>query len=291
MKFLKIAILIGVSVVLLWGGYTVDYPATTFSFYKQQGFDRIKAPKFSLRGEPGTPELPAVYLNYIIPPNAKAESLIISQFQFVQIPGEYYIYPAQPPRIIGETVHWVPPDTLIYNSDSLFPGEFVKIIGDGIMDGARIVTVEVKPLQYRPKTKRLYLVRPIGFEFVFGPNNLPEVRARVRGKYEQAVYDVALRSVVENDNEISVYYQKPAIVEEEQLGSFAPFPVGPAIIIAPQEFHSAFQPYADWMTDQGIKTYLITPQTIYTYFPGVDNAEKVRNYIKYCYENAGGTWF
>ncbi|MGB9722101.1 MAG: C25 family cysteine peptidase, partial [bacterium] len=119
----------------------------------------------------------------------------------------------------------------------------------------------------------------------------PEVRARVRGKYEQAVYDVALRSVVENDNEISVYYQKPAIVEEEQLGSFAPFPVGPAIIIVPQEFHSAFQPYADWMTDQGIKTYLITPQTIYAYFSGVDNAEKVRNYIKYCYENAGGTYF
>jgi len=45
------------------------------------------------------------------------------------------------------------------------------------------------------------------------------------------------------------------------------------------------------MTDQGIKTYLITPQTIYTYFYGVDNAEKMRNYIKYCYENAGGTYF
>ncbi len=273
------------------GGYTLDYTSNEFSFYKENGFDRIKTPKFSLYGEPGTPELPAVYLNYIIPPNAKAESLIVSQFQFVQIPGEYYIYPAQPPRVIGETVPWVPPDTLIYNSDHLFPGEFIKIVGDGIMDGARIVTVEVKPLQYRPKTKRLFLVRTIGFEFVFRPNNLPELRAKVRGKHEQAVYDAGLRSAVENDNEISVYYQKPAIIEENQLGGAAPYPKGPAIIIAPQEFHSAFQPYADWMTDQGIKTYLITPQTIYTYYSGVDNAEKVRNYIKDCYENAGGTYF
>ncbi|MEO0127633.1 MAG: C25 family cysteine peptidase [candidate division WOR-3 bacterium] len=275
----------------IMGGYTLDYPPAEFSFYKENGFDRIKAPRFSLRGEPGTPELPAVYLNYIIPPNAKAESLIISQVQFVQIPGEYYIYPAQPPTVIGETAPWIPPDTLIYNSDNIFPGEFIKIVGEGIMDGARIVTVEVKPLQYRPKTKRLFLVRPIGFEFVFKANNLPELRAKVRGKNEQAVYDAALRDVVENDNEISLYYQKPALVEENQIGGAAPYPKGPAIIIAPQEFHSAFQPYADWMTDQGIKTYLITPQTIYTYYSGVDNAEKVRNYIKDCYENAGGTYF
>uniref|UniRef100_A0A7V1EIL2 T9SS type A sorting domain-containing protein n=1 Tax=candidate division WOR-3 bacterium TaxID=2052148 RepID=A0A7V1EIL2_UNCW3 len=235
--------------------------------------------------------MPAVYLNYVIPPNAKAESLIVTQFQFIQIPGEYYIYPAQPPTVIGETVPWVPPDTLVYNSDNIFPGKFIKIVSEGIMDGARIVTVEVCPLQYRPKTKRLFLVRSIGFEFVYGPNNPPGLRAQIRGRYEQVVYDAVLRSVVENDNEILAYYQKPAIVEEEQLGSLAPYPVGPSIIIAPQEFWSAFQPYADWLTDQGIKTYLITPQTIYNYFSGVDNAEKVRNYIKYCYENAGGTYF
>jgi len=264
------------------GGYTIDYPSTEFSFYKDQGFDRIKAKNFCLRGEPGTPELPAVYLNYIIPPNAKAESLILSQFQFIQISGEYYIYPAQPPRIIGESVPWIPPDTLIYNSDELFPGKFIKIAGEGVMDGARIVTVEIKPLQYRPKTKRLYLVRPIGFEFIFSQRAIPELRAKVRAKNEQAIYDAALRDAVVNDNEILAYYQKPAIVDENLLGVPGPFPVGPAIIIAPQEFHSAFQPYADWMTDQGIRTYLITPQTIYTYFSGVDDAKKGRNYIKKC---------
>uniref|UniRef100_A0A7V1EIM8 Gingipain propeptide domain-containing protein n=1 Tax=candidate division WOR-3 bacterium TaxID=2052148 RepID=A0A7V1EIM8_UNCW3 len=57
---------------------------------------------------------------------------------------------------------WVPPDTLVYNSDNIFPGRFIKIAGEGIMDGARIVTVEVCPHQYRPKTKRLFLVRSIG---------------------------------------------------------------------------------------------------------------------------------
>ncbi|OPX17788.1 hypothetical protein BXT86_04585, partial [candidate division WOR-3 bacterium 4484_100] len=266
MKVLRSFILTGAWVILLWGGYTIDYSPAEFSFYKEKGYDRIKTPRFELCGEPGTPELPAVYLNYIIPPDAKAESIIISQSHLVQIPGKYLIFPAQPPSPIGETLPWVPPDTLIYNSDSLFPGRFIRITDVGIMDGARIVTVEFRPLRYRPKTGRLYIVRQVQFEFVFGPNSLPELRPQVRGRYEQMVYDVAIREVVENDYEVSAYYQKPVIVEENQLGSISPFPTAPAVIIAPDEFHSAFQVYADWMTDQGIRTALISPQTIYGYF-------------------------
>ncbi len=152
------------------GGYTVDYSPSEFSFYKENGFDRIKAINFALIGEPGTPELPAVYLNYIIPPYAKVESLIVSQSNINQIYGAYLVYPAQPPRIIGESIPWVDPDSLIYNSDVLFPGEFVRIVSQGVMDGARIVTIEVRPLQYRPKSRRLYLVRNITIEFSLGPN-------------------------------------------------------------------------------------------------------------------------
>ncbi len=276
------------AVILLWGGYTVDYPATGFSFYKVNGFDRIRAPKFSLRGEPGTPELPAVYLNYIIPPNAKAESVIVSQFQYVQIPGEYLIYPAQPPRVIGESVPWVPPDTIVYNSDNLFPGEFIKVVGEGIMDGARIVTVEICPLQYRPRTKRLFIVSPISFDFVFVPNTLPELRPHIRGKHEQLIYDRALAKVVVNDYEIPTYYQKPTLVDEATLmaSSFAP-----GVIITPDWFKPYFLPYANWLIDQGLPTVIISPDWIYQNFSGCDNAEKIRNYFKYCYMEWGGTYF
>lgn len=287
----KLVAFFGIMVTVLWGGYTVDYSPSEFSFYKENGFDRIKAIKFALIGEPGTPELPAVYLNYIIPSYAKVESLIVSQSDINQIYGAYLVYPAQPARVIGESIPWVGPDSLIYNSDELFPGEFVRIVSHGVMDGARIVTIEVRPLQYRPKSRRLFLVRNITFEFSFGPNTMPDLRPQIRGRYEQAVYDAAIRNTVVNDNEVPVYYQRPAIVEENQLGGAAPYPVGPGVIITPDDFKPYFQPYANWMTDQGIRTVMISPQTIYAYFTGVDNAEKVRNYIKHCYQTAGGTYF
>ncbi len=274
------------------GGYTVDYSPSEFSFYKKNGFDRVKAINFALIGEPGIPELPAVYLNYIIPSYAKVESLIISQSNINQIYGAYLVYPAQPPRVIGESIPWVGPDSLIYNSDELFPGEFVRIISQGVMDGARIVTIEVRPLQYRPKSKRLYIIRNVNFEFAFGPNTIPELRPRIRGKCEQAVYDAAIRNVVVNDYEVPLYYQTPTLVEENQIGTLAPIPGAPGVIITPSEFFGAFQEYANWMTDQGIRTILITPEYIYSVFPqGRDNPEKIWLYIKWCYEHAGGTYF
>jgi hypothetical protein len=274
------------------GGYTVDYSPSEFSFYKENGFDRVKAINFALIGEPGTPELPAVYLNYIIPSNTKVESLIVLQSNVNQISGEYLIYPAQPPHKPGETLPWVPPDTLIYNSNALFPDDFIRVINHGIMDGARIVTIEIRPIQYYPASKTLLLVRNIHFEFCLGSENTPELRAKIRGKYEQSVYDAVLSKVVANDYEVPAYYQKPTLVEENQIGTLAPIPGAPGVIITPSEFFGAFQEYANWMTDQGIRTIMLTPEYIYSVFPnGRDNPEKIRLYMQWCYKYAGGTYF
>lgn len=160
------------------------------------------------------------------------------------------------------------------------------------MDGARIVTIEIRPIQYLPASKKLQFLRSIHFEFCLGSENAPELRAKIRGKYEQSVYDAVLKKVVANDYEIPAYYQKPQVVEENQVLAPPPQPdlFAPAVIIAPTEFFDAFQPYADWLTDEGIRAILISPQTIYQYWSGRDNAERVRNYMKQCYKY-GGTYF
>lgn len=217
--------------------------------------------------------------------------MIILQSNISEIAGQFLLYPIQPPVVSGETVPWVPPDTLIYNSDDIYPTDFIKIVNEGVMDGARLVTVVVHPIQYHLESQRLFIVTNINFEFIFSPNTIPEVRPHIRGEHEQTVYDAMLRQTVENDYEIPAYYQKPSLVEENQLGQLAPFPAGPAIIITDPMFADAFQPYADWLTDQGIRAHIISPAIIYAYFTGVDEAERIRNYIKYCYEHGGGTYF
>jgi hypothetical protein len=201
------------------------------------------------------------------------------------------MYPCQPPIVPGETVPWILPDTLIYNFDDKYPDDFIEVVNEGVMDGARIVTIGVHPFQYRPKSKQLLIISHINFDIVLSTSTVPEVRPYVRGKFEQSVYDAMFKDNIINDYEIPAYYQKPVLVEENQLGQIAPFPTGPAMIITDPIFADAFQPYADWLTDQGIRAQIISPAAIYGYFIGRDKAEQIRNYIKYCYKHAGGTYF
>ncbi len=290
-RYNRSIVFIGATISLLWGSYTLEYSLSDFSFYEDNGYDRIEAEGFVSIGEPGTPQLPSIHLHYIIPQNAKVESLVILQSVTSQIPGEFLVFPNQPPVMSGQTVPWFPPDTSIYNSDEPYPEKLIQLVDEGVMDGARIATVAVHPIVYRPQSKRLFMISRVEFDFAFGPEDPPEVQPQVRGEYEQTVYDAALKSVVVNDYEIPLYYRKPTLVNEDQLGQGIPFPTAPVMIITDPIFFDAFQPYADWLTEQGLYAKLISPQTIYANFVGVDEADEIRKYISYCYRYAGGTYF
>ena len=113
------------------GGYTVDHSLSDFSFYQDHGYDRITAPRYVLTGNAGAPELPVACLNYIIPANVHVESLTITHVDMMRIPGNYVLYPAQPSGLPGESIPWVEPDTLIYNSDDLYPVISAQAIDGG----------------------------------------------------------------------------------------------------------------------------------------------------------------
>jgi hypothetical protein len=276
----------------LWGGYTVDHSLSDFSFYQDHGYDRITAPRCVLTGNAGAPELPVACLNYIIPANVHVESLTITHVDMMRIPGNYLLYPAQPAGLPGESIPWVEPDTLIYNSDDLYPVISVQVIDEGFCDGARIVAIQVHPLLYRPKSRRVFIINTITFEWVVTGSTPSPLMPQVRGKYEQAVYDEMIRATVENDYEVPTYYRRPMVVAENQVGMQGgrPVPVAPGVIITNPSFFNAFQPYADWLTDQGIRTVLISSEYIYMLFSGRDHAEQIRNYITYCWQQ-GGTYF
>jgi len=219
----------------------------------------------------------------------KADSISITIKQMSQIWGSYYLYPAQPDVPLCSIPPWVPPDSIIYNSDSLYPNKFVEIVNCGIFDGARLVTIAVYPLQYRPRSRRVFLVSNITFEFRLSPDNIPR-RAQIRGINAQRTYDAILSAVVENDEEIPLYYQSPTLVPDAP----PPQPLTPATYTiitndAISGMMEAFQPFADWLTDKGIPA-VVYPLSLALNFPGEDDAEKLRNFIIDAYTNYGTVW-
>jgi hypothetical protein len=198
--------------------YQIQNYVSQFSFYMERGFHRIRAPEFFLQGTPGHPELPVKFLHYIIPPNMKVDSIRVTINQTSYIHGSYYIYPAQPAVPMCSIPPWVPPDSTIYNSDSLYPNKFIEIINSGIFDGARIVTIAIYPLQYHPLSRRIFLVHNISFEFRFSSTTIPN-RAQIRGINAQKTHDAVLTAAVENDWEIPLYYHPPMLVPDRATTS------------------------------------------------------------------------
>ena len=277
--------------IFAFGPFQLQHFPNQFSFYRSNGFDRIRVENFILQGSPGSPELPVKYLHYIIPPNMKVTNIRVISRTLAQIPGNRYIFPAQPIVPLDSIPPWAPPDTIVYNSDSLYPSKFIEVSNSGIFDGARLVTIAVYPLQYRPRSRRIFLVPNITFEFSLSPAPIPE-RANIRGINGQRLYDSIIKVSVENKVNVPTYYQQPTLIpekppEEEQPG--VPFPSQYTIITA-DELVQYFLPFANWLTDKGVPASVVPLKYILNTGNGDDDAEKLRNYITYAWKECGTIW-
>jgi hypothetical protein len=289
------ALIVLISLIVIplfgFGPFQVQHLPNQFTFQQHQGFDRIHARDFILQGKSGAPELPVKYLHYIIPPNMKVASIRVLSRTQVQLPGNRYIYPAQPTVPMCSVPPWVNPDSIIYNSDSIYPNKFIEVSNSGVFDGARIVTIAVYPLQYRPRSRRILLTNNISFELELAPAQMSD-RVNVRGINGQKLYDAILKSAVENDGDIPIYYQQPTLIPEEPPEEQPPGGLYPSqyTIITADELVPYFSSFANWLTDKGVPASVVKLSNVLRYWNGVDDAEKLRNYIIDAYKYYGTIW-
>ncbi|MCJ7578435.1 MAG: hypothetical protein MUO91_08295, partial [candidate division Zixibacteria bacterium] len=130
-----------------------------FFFNRRDGYDLVDFKNGEKIGEIGKPDLPLKLVHLLIPNDSEVESLIIIGKSYKIMDGEYLVSPAQPDEKTDGTIErvWAPPDAGTYNSDSLYPGKLGEIVESGFLAGNRIVTLALYPLQYRPKSKKLFL--------------------------------------------------------------------------------------------------------------------------------------
>jgi hypothetical protein len=282
------------ALVCLFGvlaAYQLSYSPGQFSFEPEREFYRVVTSDFFRDEPPGCPELPVRFLTYILPPGVTADSVNVKACEYKLI-GDYYLYPSQPSVPLDSTPPWVPPDSAVYNSKSPYPTAPIVIVESGFFDGASVVTVAVHPLMYIPVLREVHLASRIEFDFFVSKADPPS-RSRVRGVNAQRTYELALRAVIENGNEIPVYYQPPMLISEqppEARGrSDFPYPCQ-YTIVTNDLLADAFEPFADWLTDKGVPACVIRLSQVLHHFPGVDDAEKLRNYLKFGYEQCGAVW-
>ena len=272
--------------------HTVHSSENDLIFDRRNGYDLVDLKDGEKMGEIGKPDLSLKLVHLLIPNDSEVESLIIISESHKVVEGEYLIYPAQPDEKTDGMREgtWVPPDPEIYNSDSLYPGKLGEIVESGYLAGNRIVTLALYPLQYRPKSKKLFFYTDLDLKLKLESSAKVFPSSIIKSMPYQAskIYAEIINEMVDNKNALSNYnLQNPDYsLSGVSIDSSEEHPY---LIITSSELKSAFLPLLEWKIKKGIKTTIVSVDSILNNYTGRDDAEKIRNFLIDAYLN-GTIW-
>ncbi|MFO7638593.1 MAG: hypothetical protein R6X14_04725, partial [bacterium] len=124
---------------------------------RDAGYDVVNLRGYPALGQPGEPLLPMVVHSLVLPSGAVSTGVELTAVEWVDIPGEYRVGPAQPDAIlprpgVSDPPRLVSADAGVYASTEPHPATVLRQLETGTMSGYRIANVELRPVRYVPAT-------------------------------------------------------------------------------------------------------------------------------------------
>ncbi len=243
--------------------------------------------------EPGEPMLPWIALHVAVPVGLATSEVTVTNMVIEEL-GEYYITPDA-----GAYPLSLPPENLvreenaaIYNSSAAFPAVNLLPAGGGNISGYGIADSLFCPFIYEPTTGKLSVITHLEFDIttealpyeVRVPSILTPASAKLnQERVEKLVLNPSeafcTATIVEPTSELGEYV--PLALNVPDWGSTAEW-----VLITPETFVDEFSVLRMWKLMSGVTTAIVTTEYILANFSGVDDAEKIRNFII----AAHGTW-
>ncbi len=221
---------------------------------------------------PGEPLIPYYSAAILLPQGADVKDVKVKTSAPVVQTGIDIPW-GQPPCTFSDVPVKVGKNEEIYNSDNDYPRKLFDIVSVDSFRGFQILNVHLYPVQYKPKsgTVKFYETMTVTVQFGKGLKN-----KLYRGLVDDKQ---AVSGVVDNPHMVQTYEDGPSPLQTEEY-----------IIITNDTMASTFQTIATWKANFVNGTGVYTVSWIYSNYTGVDNAEKVRNFIKDWYQNHGTKW-
>ncbi len=270
---------------------TASVPQEALIFGRALGYDTASLADGDFLAEPGKPQVPTQVLRIALPAGMTVTGVRVLAAETVELPGEYLLFPAQPPRRLSDAPtarNFVSPDPATYSSAVAYPSETVAFIQQTDLAGQALGVVQLRPVRYVAAERKITLCTSTTFAldgvagYVCGDYLPPRISAMARDYYERSVTAMAIN---------------PAAVE---LQSRADLPAGTRgvapgdydyVIITPNAWVSAFQPLANWKTQKGVPANIVTTEWIYANYSGTTNVDKIRAFVQDAYTQWGTTFF
>jgi hypothetical protein len=270
--------------------YTATFAQDELSFGQAFGYDTVSLSDGAL-ADPGKPMLPTETVHIALSAGMTVTSVRLLSAETIDLPGQYLVLPAQPPRRTSDpvaAVDLVPPDPVTYASSEPYPAQVVRFVQECDLAGQAFAVVELRPVQYRPAQRRLSLCTSIAVA-------LEGVSGYVCGDYLPAHISAAGRADRERAVASLVVNPDDVVVQTAPGQGGGQRGVSPGdydyVIITTDNWVTAFQPLADWKTKKGVPANIVTLTWIYSTYAGSTNQDKIRAFVQDAYTNWGTAYF
>jgi subtilisin family serine protease len=242
-----------------------------------------------LTGDEGKPVLPVIPAQFIIPAGKIIASVDIERNQKTILGGKNFIEfgKAKVPLIKDAKFKRSFPNPDIYQKDDAYPSKNGSLITVQKKRGVNIGIVNINPVQYHPKSGKLVVYSNLVVHITL-KNDTKNFKTAIPAK--NSTFNPSSLGV-ENPEAIETYKsQTPSLLNYKTNGICNSAAQYSYVLITSQSFCDAKSDYTvhdliNQRLSQGVTATIVTIEEILKNYTGVDDAEKVRNFIIDAYSN------
>ncbi len=270
--------------------YVIQHDFNQLQITEEDGLhhiDYLAQPNLSqLDNQVGQPDLPVYIYKIVLPAETSVADFTVSKISEQEVTGRFNIKSQQPLWYQDAPKNNAAQSAATeFQGKRTFPDQIVQYTGTKYFNGIPIAHFAVHPVKYDVNKNKLYFINRLEIEIETGAGQSTAISPDA----------IKLPSAL-NENIFDSFQEKSGLpVDLSQTGAHTesfenvtPDLVHRYVIITTDELAADFEALADWKTRKGVPAVIRTMDWIRSEFPhAVDDAERMRNYIRWSYLNKG----
>lgn len=238
---------------------------------KIRGYDQIELDGCMISAEAGNPSLPYQSVSILLPQGFEAQNIRVELSDFVEMEGSYNLYPYQSARPYSQkTYEGFLKNEELYSSKQVYPSECNGIITTNYMNGYAFAFSAFTPVQYIPASGKVFYATTatVSIDMTAAKTDKSAMLSNNYLVRERVI------AMAQNPEMIDSYS-----INDKSLNGYE------LLVITPEEYVEDFDSYIDLYTYKGLRTRVVSVESIYDTTEGIDNQDKIRNFIINEYQN------
>jgi len=252
----------------------IAYSVDQFKIKGKQS-EKIYIDRGTIGGTPGNPQITQITEHVLLPPYVKIESVKLDNL----IWDDFFtgdIYPAQTPSIFSiQNPGTTEPNMDSYSQNRWFPEKPILSYNQGNLSGFNLLGLNLSPIRYNPTTKLCQRLASADLKIEYSTKFTEKIAPSKRTENGALLWSSIIDDLVLNPQAKSYY---SVDIDPEAYDW---------VVFLPSSYTTWFSGLVDLRRSWGLRDTIITLETVYASYSGIDDAERLRNAISDLFTEKG----